>query len=131
MNIDTKRLAADAAYWDELAIPEKAKWAAIKNGSLVGWAWYSMGDESVLGIEMIPRPQAPETEWVDGLPPAGSQCECYHTDLGGKKQWIGCDVVGPYGDYVICAPNGGGFYGFDAHELRPIRTPEQRQRGGA
>jgi hypothetical protein len=73
--------------------------------------------------------QAIKEEWNgEGVPPVGTECECFHRISTGKTNWVKCDVIGPYGDYVICAPNGGGFYGFDLNELRPIRTQAQRER---
>ena len=128
MNINTKRLATDAAYWDELAIPEKAKWAAIKNGSLVGWALYSMGDESVLGIEMIPRPKAQDAEWVDGVPPVGAVCEVIDPKNG---EWSRIRVTA-HGEKAILAK----WERLDDTEFalnkrclfRTLRTAKQRQR---
>jgi len=77
-----------------------------------------------------PRPVEPApTAWDgEGVPPVGTECECFHRISAGKTNWVKCDVIGPYGDYVICAPNGGGFYGFDINELRPTRTQAQTER---
>ena len=71
---------------------------------------------------------SPRAYWDGiGLPPAGVECECWHQGISDRKHWVRCDVIGPYGDYVVCAPNCGGFYGFDANELRPIRTKEEQE----
>ena len=73
--------------------------------------------------------QAIKEEWNgEGVPPVGTECECFHRISTGKTNWVKCDVIGPYGDYVICAPNGGGFYGFDLNELRSIHPQAQRER---
>ena len=143
MNIDTKRLAKDRAYWDEVA-PEGAevliddvfvKWASRTELRFTGGTWgESLAPWSVKRyiasrlFEIVLRPDAPE-EWDGtGLPPVGTECECWHQGVSDRKHWVKCDVIGPYGDYVICAPNGGGFYGFDANELRQVRTQAQRER---
>ena len=141
---DTERLATDRAYWDSVA-PEGAThydpedmgapWMmeTTRNwmfywGSKKEWVEYAQ--KAMLTrilARLVIRPDAPE-EWDGtGLPPVGVECECWHQGISDRKEWVKCDVIGPYGDYVVCAPNGGGFYGFDVNELRPIRTPEQRE----
>ena len=86
MNINTKRLATDAAYWDECGAPEDAthvgnRWndqpkrefkpcwyKAEAEGFYfmypehVWWTPCASGAPSHKPI--IPRPQAPEEEWV-------------------------------------------------------------------
>lgn len=139
MKATTQEQPKDPKWWDENA-PKGAthaifgdftRWLMLDHGIWRFWegGWWSRPSAKPAG-EILARPtKPPAPEWNgEGLPPAGIQCECYHADLNGVKQWIECDVVGPYGDYVICAPNGGGFYGFDANELRPLRTKEQRER---
>jgi len=145
MNIDTERLAKDRAYWDEVA-PEGATHydpedidAPWMMETAKNWMFYWGGKKEWVGYSqramltrilarLVIRPDAPE-EWDGtGLPPVGTECECWHQGVSDRKHWVKCDVIGPYGDYVICAPNGGGFYGFDANELRQVRTQAQRER---
>ena len=145
MNIDTKRLAKDRAYWDEVA-PEGAThydpedmYVPWMMETASNWMFYWGRKKEWVGYvqramptriiaRLVIRPDAPE-EWVGtGWPPVGTECECWHQGVSDRKHWVKCDVIGPYGDYVICAPNGGGFYGFDANELRQVRTQAQRER---
>lgn len=63
-------------------------------------------------------------EWQgmqDGLPPA-------EIDIEVKKdgRWIGATTVGKFGEWMVCAPVGGGFYGFGIGEFRPIRTEREK-----
>ena len=103
MNIDTKRLAKDRAYWAEVA-PE---WEE-KEGSRYG--------------SLIACPDAPQ-EWNDSLPPVGAECEAYDVDQG----WISAIVIwrDDAEGVVVCKT----LYGYDGYSnFRPIRTPEQRER---
>lgn len=60
----------------------------------------------------------------DGLPPVGIEVEIWQGD-----RWIGATTVGEFGSHrkcMVCAPNGGGFYGFYEDEIRPLRTERER-----
>ena len=103
MNIDTKRLAKDRAYWDKVA-PE---WEE-KEGSRYG--------------SLIACPDAPQ-EWNDSLPPVGTECEVEDVDQG----WISATVIG-HDDtegVAVCKT----LYGYDGYgKFRPLRTQAQRER---
>ena len=137
MNIDTKRLAKDRAYWDEVA-PEGAevlidgvfvKWASRTELRFTGGTWgESLAPWSVKRyiasrlFEIVLRPDAPE-QWIGGLPPVGTECEVDDVDQG----WISAIVIGrdDAEGVVVCKTA----YGYDGYEeFRPLRTPEQRER---
>jgi len=101
MNIDTKRLAKDRAYWDGLA-PEGAThydpediddpWMMETTSNwMFYWGsrkeWVGYARKTVLtGIlaRLVIRPDA-QKEWDGtGLPPAGTECEVDDVDQG----WI-------------------------------------------
>ena len=146
--IDVKRLRVDAGYWAAVA-PEWADSYGLA-GVLEIPVWFNgFQYKHVGGVQVghtfsfeeqngyaskairikARRPVEQKPEWDgSGLPTVGTECECLHRISTGEMHWVKCDVIGPYGDYVICAPNDGGFYGFDANELRPIRTQAQRER---
>lgn len=67
--------------------------------------------------KLIPRPSA----WSgDGLPPMGAYIEWLSDQYG----WLGGRVVGHDGMVTVVSHNDG-YTGCHAHEVRPIRTPEQ------
>lgn len=69
------------------------------------------------GGYLIPRPSA----WSgDGLPPVGTHIEWLSDQYG----WLGGRVVGHDGMVTVVSHNDG-YTGCHAHEVRPIRTPEQ------
>jgi hypothetical protein len=134
---DTERLATDRAYWDEVA-PEGAEafinevftmWLGSIEFSFDDGEWvkecislplskYVMAEN----FTVIMRPEAPE-EWDGtGLPPVGTECEANDVDHG----WISATVIAHDEDegVAVCKT----VYGYDGYgELRPIRTPEQRE----
>lgn len=138
--IDTKRLATDAAYWRECDpsggeathFDEVAVRFIKRNGH--GWLHYMAGQWiSFAPVKrVIPRPQAPEAEWVDGLPRMGARVECtfavehHDTWHKGKVTFHGIDPEGreffivDTGIYQAC-------YRSTDH-VRPLRTKEQRQK---
>ena len=69
----------------------------------------------------------PETkpEWNgEGIPPVGLSVEVFH-----NGRWIGATTVGEFGDHkkcMVCAPDGGGFYGFYLNEIRPIKSDKEK-----
>lgn len=72
---------------------------------------------------LIPRPTAWQGE---GWPPVGEQCEVFH-----NGRWLGATAVGEFGEHkkcMVCAPDGGGFYGFYSEDIRPLRTKEEVER---
>jgi len=134
---DTERLATDRAYWDEVA-PEGAE--AFINEEFTMWLGsieFSFDDGEWVkecislplskyvmaeNFTVIMRPEAPE-EWDGtGLPPVGTECEANDVDHG----WISATVIAHDEDegVAVCKT----VYGYDGYgELRPIRTPEQRE----
>lgn len=93
------------------------------NYGLAHWDTVSKfgGPNRLLTIDQI---LSDSPEWDGkGLPPVGAVVECLCPE---SKVWVKCDIIGPYGDYVVGAPSGGGFYGFDANELRPIRSDRDK-----
>ena len=137
MSIDIERLATDRAYWDSVA-PEGAE--AFIDGVFTKWdrgrelrfnrpIWReSPAPGSVKKylasrlFEVVLRPTARE-EWIDGLPPVGTECEA--NDVG--HGWISATVIAHDEDegVAVCKTD----YGYDGYgELRPLRTPEQRER---
>ena len=137
MNIDTERLATDRAYWDEVA-PEGAE--AFIDGVFTKWErgrelrfnrpiwrvspvpWSVKKYLARRLFEVVLRPTARE-EWIDGLPPVGAECEANDVDHG----WISATVIAYDEDegVAVCKT----VYGYDGYgELRPLRTPEQRER---
>lgn len=79
--------------------------------------------------EQFPRPNevkamSDKKEWQgmqDGFPPA-------EIDIEVKKdgRWIGAMTVGKYYEWMVCAPFGGGFYGFSIDDMRPLRTDREK-----
>lgn len=58
------------------------------------------------------------------LPPAGADVEVKH-----HNSWVGATVVGWFGTIkkcAVCAPNGGGFFGFYLDEIRPIKSEREK-----
>jgi len=115
--IDIERLKVDESLWPE-------------------GKWYWCGRPWVRGFhsdhepcsECIPRPTNPE--WVDGLPPEGVECEFRTTHWRIGK--VVCYVEGRHGkqgvvqfddDWQCFCPED-----VEAGRVRPIQTPEQRQR---
>ena len=133
---DTGRLATDRAYWDSVA-PEGAE--AFIDGVFTKWdrgrelrfnrpIWRESPAPGPVKkylasrlFEVVLRPTARE-EWIDGLPPVGTECEANDVDHG----WISATVIA-YDEaegVAVCKT----VYGYDGYgELRPIRTPEQRE----
>ena len=138
MSIDTERLATDRVYWDSVA-PEGAThydpedmgapWMMETTSNwMFYWGrkkeWVGYAQKAILTrilARLVIRPTARE-EWIDGLPPVGVECEVNDVDHG----WISATVIAHDEDegVVVCKT----FYGYDGYgELRPIRTPEQRE----
>ena len=145
MSIDIGRLATDRAYWDSVA-PEGAthvsenrrfmKWVNGKEFSYYflgsdewsrdkgGWSldqYIESGDKC---WKLFEKPEAQKTQEWDGtgLPPVGTECEANDVDHG----WISATVIAHDEDegVAVCKT----VYGYDGYgELRPIRTPEQRE----
>ncbi len=70
-------------------------------------------------------PPETKTQWrgpEGGFPPVGIEVEVNHHEYG----WTPADTVGRYGDYMVCSPNGGGFYGYDLHEIRPKKSDKEK-----
>ena len=137
--IDAKRLATDAAYWDECGAPEDAKYYSPDSEDYFeGWLRpcpdgknngmqfkHINGDKwinnSCVDKDCIPRPKAPEAEWVDGLPPVGCECECF-PDGGSRER---CEIVA-YDDRNVCIRWHDGrldILTLGHWKFRPIRTP--------
>jgi len=138
MSIDIGRLAIDRTYWDSVA-PEGAE--AFIDGVFTMWlgsiefsfddgkwvkeciSWPLSKYVMAENFTVIIRPDAPE-EWDGtGLPPVGTECEA--NDVG--HGWISATVIAHDEDegVAVCKTD----YGYDGYgELRPLRTPEQRER---
>ncbi len=115
MTIDTKRLASDPGYWDELKAPEDATHACIYLGGK--WKWMKVNlsgpfnyywhqrfsewqrQESEVGERIIPRPQKPEVEWDKDLPDVGAEKQYYNSEMNEVRECVviahrhGCAVV--------------------------------------
>jgi len=134
---DTERLATDRAYWDSVA-PEGAEalideefvlWLGSIEFCFDGGEWvkeyisWPLSKYFMRGnFTVIMRPEATE-QWIDGLPPVGTECEA--NDVG--HGWISATVIAHDEDegVAVCKTD----YGYDGYgELRPLRTPEQRER---
>lgn len=103
-------------------------WKAELNKS---WQECSMGQP--LAEDRIPRPKAPEAEWVDGLPPVGCECE-YRPDPKIHDGWQLCVYLAHYDreHFVLVSESGEVDRMLDtlspSFRFRPIRTKEQMQR---
>ena len=136
---DTERLATDRVYWDSVA-PEGATHydpedmgAPWMKETTSNWMFYWGSKKEWVGYaqkamltrilaRLVIRPTARE-EWIDGLPPVGTECEA--NDVG--HGWISATVIAHDEDegVAVCKTD----YGYDGYgELRPLRTPEQRER---
>ena len=135
MNIDTKRLAKDRAYWDSLA-PEGAThyqpqqqmfykrteeddwrvWGRLFDNNHYYWRLSPGTSDDDLWVK---RPE----EWIDQWPPVGTECEVDDVDHG----WISATVIG-HDDtegVAVCKT----LYGYDGYgKFRPLRTQAQRER---
>lgn len=119
MDIDLKRLATDAAYWDEVAPEGASHWCTLHKKWIYNPDWR---DDCC-----IPRPTKPAApEWDGkGYPPVGCICECLFND-----EWSKVAVLAHHGDeswvkrprktHIVSKGMG--------NEFRPIRTKEQRLR---
>ena len=142
MGINTERLKTDAAYWRECGAPEDAQWFGFSighfykqesgrwfySGGRIANTWQRCSMGAPLDDNLIPRPQAPRPEWVDGLPGVGVECE---VRMNGD-QWAEARVIGHDGEggipAAVCRVSDS-YYAFSRKCIRPIPTPEQRQRG--
>ena len=52
----------------------------------------------------------------------GDIVEVNHGDFG----WVEATVVGEFDDSTVCAPVGGGFISYHSHEIRKVKTEEER-----
>jgi len=112
--IDVERLKVDANYWDE------------KAGTA---SHYCPANNQFYDCRLhpccIPRPA--KTEWVDGLPPVGCECEFRYV----SGQW-GRAKVDYIGRQVIVFTDDNGAerteYRHNSENFRPIQTPGQRMR---
>lgn len=147
-NIDLKRLAEDREYWDQLGAPEDATHYTpeTRNNRACWWINFSDqrdkalclladsnhdswsmedADEDERGV-VIPRPQASEAEWVDGLPPIGAVCEGM-INYGSSTKWRTCEVLKHRKGQAAVLVDDPGFLAW-CEQFRPIRTKEQRLR---
>ncbi|WP_339806371.1 hypothetical protein [uncultured Marinobacter sp.] len=118
MSIDIERLKVDREYWEEVCThADYDTYCTLAKG-------FGPGDRC---NHCIPRPKAPEAEWVDGLPGVGVECELLR-----GKEWVPVEITGK-GKRVtvfrrLCNAGLEEMTEADASEFRPLRTPEQRQR---
>ena len=70
-------------------------------------------------VHFPPRATA-EWNWRS-VPPVGAEVEVY---LNGV--WVGATTVGLFRNCMVCAPNGGGFFGFKEDEIRPVKNKRQK-----
>lgn len=66
-------------------------------------------------------PKQEEKEMNDWLKP-NIECEFNHPEFG----WTGCDTIGWFRGLMVCAPNGGGFYGGEKGDFRPVKTDKEK-----
>ena len=151
--IDTKRLATDAAYWDECGAPEDATHVGNRLGGqperFFKPCWYKEGAEGfsfmypedgkwnpcVTGAPshkpIITRPAAPEAEW----PESGSKWEHHSGRVYAVVEITNGKTERPdqYPVTVVYQNVDNGTLWSRplsewARSFKPIRTPEQRQR---
>jgi len=64
--------------------------------------------------------EKPKPQWT---PEVGEECEFNHPEF---SRYVRCEIIGTFRGNFICAPDGGGFYGADVSQFRPIKTERER-----
>ena len=141
MNIDTKRLAKDRAYWDEVAPEGATHWDTLVHVfcNVCGW-WQGARRHDLLGQDglgterYVVRPE----QWIDGLPPVGAECELHNDEglgvsygshvIGERVTVMAVFKAGAVDVDVAAVEHDGACYCFRVSMLRPIRTQAQRER---
>lgn len=111
-------------------------WQCQERVSTLGWSFddgaHLMIEKFIITDERY-KPKEPELNskphkddcFLRGeLPPAGSEIEVLHNDA-----WTPATVIGEFGTFkkcVVCAPNGGGFFGFYFEDIRPIKSEHEK-----
>ena len=120
--IDWSKAPEAATHW----MPESRDWQAgfwkregEANYFFEGGEWKFSRAKPFGHPSLVKRPATPQ--WSgDGLPPVGAAVEWFSPAYG----WLGGRVVGHDGMVTVVSHNDG-YTGCHAHEVRPIRTPEQ------
>lgn len=120
--IDWSNAPEGATHW----MPESRSWEAgfwkregEANYFFEGGEWRFSRAKPFGHPNLVKRPATPKWNG-DGLPPVGVAVEWFSPVYG----WIGGRVVGHDG-MVTVVSHDDGYTGCHAHEVRPIRTPEQ------
>ena len=119
--IDWSNAPEGATHW----MPESRRWEAgfwkregEANYFFEGGEWRFSRAKPFGDPAMVKRP-APQWNG-EGLPPVGACIEW----LSAQDEWLDGRVVGHDGMVTVVSHNDG-YTGCHAHEIRPIRTPEQ------
>ena len=127
MNINWNEMPDWADVWIESRSGNiKAEWYKDDKNRWVqkdGMFWSK--EDNAKSKYIVHYPPETKPQWrspEDGLPPVGIEVEVNHHEYG----WTPADTIGPYGDYMVCSPNGGGFYGYDLHEIRPKKSDKEK-----
>ena len=66
-----------------------------------------------------------KTEWNgEGLPPTGIKVEVLYSNRWTSAITVG--LFGNYKEYMVCAPNGKGFFAYESHEIRPVKSDKEK-----
>lgn len=127
---DWSKAPEGATHYDP-ADHSSSRWVKINESGRHYWAfgekWRKPKYKSTIPAndKLIPRPT--KTEWVDGLPPVGCECEFRYV----SGQW-GRAKVDYIGRQVIVFTDDNGAerteYRHNSENFRPIQTPGQRMR---
>lgn len=95
------------------------------------WNVKDGGSQDISAFRIVDERYKPKAEQLDNswhergeLPLAGTEVEVKH-----NGSWVGATVVGEFGTLkkcVVCAPNGGGFFGFYLDEIRLLKTEREK-----
>jgi len=107
--------------------PTKTEWTPERQAMKTLWSMdYTYSGGEYWKPPIGEKPGWLETEWVDGLPSVGEECEAKN-----GASWRNCFVTAIGYDLMLCYDaNTGEEYvrDKDPANFRPIRTPEEKQR---
>lgn len=90
--------------------------AGDHEGIFLDRAWHNVEMEII-----ATRPQEKSEKW---MPEVGEECEVLLYPESGA--WAGCEIIGPFRNGIVCAPDGGGFRMFSVEMFRPIKTEREK-----
>jgi len=103
---------------------------SLETGELVSGApeWAVEADKMLYGdCTKTERSKGDSTEWVDGLPEVGRECEVHmHGDQWSKARVVGHDEEGGIPAAVCRVLDS--YYAFSRKCIRPLRTEAEKQR---